>query len=135
MKRRGLLVLVAGITFMLAGCGASSLPEFTREQTADDAITALPAQEPSIDPNSTRFVGTVESTDLYLARAENDALCVIQLQGDEWEQTGCATGDGIGIELESGTLIEAGTYAFPENQVKDGQRVKLSESVSVITFP
>lgn len=59
---------------------------------------------------------------------------MIQVRNQEWDQTGCGAGLGVSIELESGTRIEAGTYKFPQQQVGDGVREQLSESVTVITY-
>lgn len=119
---------------LLTACAATTVPEFEAQQTDRDVL-AEASSERNIDANTTRFVGEVEGIDLYIARGSNDTLCVIQVDDEEWLQTGCGAGSGVGIELESGTRIEAGTFKFPEQQVGDGVREQLSESVTVITYP
>lgn len=121
---------------LLAGCTSTSIPEFETTQTADD-IPTDPAAVDGVDPATTRFVGRVEGSDLYLARGDEDpdSICLIQVRDGKWEQTGCGAGSGLGSELRSGTLIETGSYSFPSDQVGDGQRTELSPSVTVITQP
>ncbi len=117
------------------GVHITSIPEFETTQTAND-IPTDPAAVDGVDPATTRFVGRVEGSDLYLARDEDpDSLCLIQVRDGKWEQTGCGGGSSLGSELRSGTLIETGNYSFPSDQVGDGQRTELSPSVTVITQP
>jgi len=128
------MLLLLSSVMMLTGCTASTLPEFDAEQTDRDVIPEGPAQ-PEIDLDSTRYVGEVEGAQLYLAHGGNDGICLIHIRDQEWEQTGCGAGDGMGSELESGTLIEVGSFRFPEDKAAGGQRTRLSESVSVISYP
>jgi hypothetical protein len=74
---------------LLAGCTSTSIPEFETTRTARD-IPADPAAVDGVDPATTRFVGSVEGSDLYLARGEEDpdSLCLIQVSDGTWEQTG-----------------------------------------------
>ena len=118
---------------VLAGCTPTTLPEFEASQTDRDIILDVSAQD--IDADSTRFIGEVEGADLYLARGTNNSLCLIQIRDEEWEQMGCGAGLGVGSTLESGTRIEAGTFKFPDNEVGEGKRTPLSDSVTVIYFP
>jgi len=129
-----LLVLHSFSALILAGCAATTLPEFEAEQTDRDVIADASTQT-DIDPGSTRFVGEVEGAELYIARGDNDTLCLIAIRDQEWEQTGCGSGLGIGTELQGGSRIEAGSFKFPDSEVADGERTKLSESVTVITYP
>lgn len=133
MRSSAKVLLLLSSAFLLAGCAPTTLPEFEAEQTDRDVL-AEASSEPDIDANTTRFVGEVEGIELYIARGKNDALCVIQVRDREWEQMGCGAGLGVGIELDSGTRIEAGTFKFPEQQVGDGVHGQLSESVTVITY-
>ncbi len=119
---------------LLAGCGASTLPEFEAEQTNRDLIADASTWAPEINPDSTRYVGEVEGAELYLARGEGKT-CLVHIRDQEWEQMGCGAGGGFGAELDSGTLIEVGTYKFPEDRVGGEERTKLSESVYVISNP
>jgi hypothetical protein len=133
MRTLAKVALLSASALLLAGCAVTTIPEFEAEQTDRDVLAAA-SSEPDIDASTTRFVGEVEGIELYIARGKNDVLCVIQVRGQEWDQTGCGAGLGVGIELESGTRIEAGTFNFPEQQVGDGVREQLSESVTVITY-
>lgn len=110
-----------------------TLPEFETVQTDRDVVPDADSQ--GLDADSTRYVGEVEGADLYLARGDNDTLCLIHIRDGEWEQTGCAAGMGLGTTLETGTRIEAGTFRFPPKEVEGGERTELSDSVSVIDFP
>jgi hypothetical protein len=128
------MLLLSCSALLLAGCAATTLPEFEAGQTDRDVVPDASSQS-DIDAETTRFVGEVEGAELYLARGSNDTLCLIHIRDQEWEQTGCGAGLGIGFTLESGTLIEAGTFKFPPEQVGTGVREQLSESVTVITYP
>jgi hypothetical protein len=136
MRSTAKLLALLSSALLLAGCTSTSIPEFETTQTARD-IPTDPAAVDGVDPATTRFVGNVEESDLYLARGEEDpdSLCLIQVRDGKWEQTGCGGGSGLGSELRSGTLIEAGSYSFPSEQVGDGQRTELSPSVTVFTLP
>lgn len=109
------VLLLFSSALFLAGCAATTLPEFEAEQTDRDVIPGASSQS-DIDASSTRFVGEVEGAELYLARGENDTLCLIQIRDQEWEQMGCGAGLGVGSTLESGTRIEAGTFKFPHDR-------------------
>jgi hypothetical protein len=134
MRSSAKVLLLLSAASLLTACAATTVPEFEARQSDRDILAAA-SSEPDIDANTTRFVGEVEGIELYIARGSNDTLCVIQVHDEEWLQTGCGAGSGVGIELESGTRIEAGTFKFPEQQVGDGVREQLSESVTVITYP
>lgn len=134
MRSSAKALLLLSTALLLTACAATTVPEFEAEQ-GDRDILAAASSEPDIDANTTRFVGEVEGIELYLARGSNDTLCVIQVHDEELVQTGCGAGSGVGIELESGTRIEAGTFKFPDGQIGDGVREQLSESVTVITYP
>jgi hypothetical protein len=134
MRSSAKVLLLLSAALFLTGCAATSVPEFEAEQSDRDVLAEM-SSEPDIDAATTRFVGEVEGIKLCIARGSNDALCVIQVHGEEWIQMGCGAGSGVGIELESGTLVEAGAFKFPEGQVGDGLREQLSESVAVITYP
>ena len=54
------------------------------------------------------------------------------MRDGEYDSTGCGSGLTLGTALQSGTLIEVGSFSFPESQVGDGERTELSESVTVI---
>lgn len=102
-------------------------------QTDRDVVPDADSQD--IDADSTRFVGEVEGADFYLARGSNDTLCLIQIRNGEWEQTSCGAGMGIGVTLLTGTRIEAGMFRFRPEEVEDGERTPLSDSVTVVDFP
>ena len=125
------LVLLAA-ALLLVGCAATSIPEFDAPQTERDMLPA-DAVLSDIDPGSTRYVGDVEGAEVYLARADGDQLCVIQLRGGQPEQMGCGAGMGIGTTLPSGTMIEAGSFRFPADQVEDATREQVSPSVTIVT--
>jgi hypothetical protein len=131
LPAKALILLSAAL--LLTSCAAASLPEFDVEQTERDVVPAEISLE-DIDAGTTRFVGEVEGTDLYLARGADDTLCLLQVRGGELDQAGCGSGLGLGVELDSGTRIESGTFRFPQDQIGDGERTKLSESVTVITY-
>ena len=118
---------------LLAGCAPTTLPEFESAQTDRDVIADAASQD--IDPESTRFVGEVEGADVYLARGNNDTLCLIQMRDGDWEQMGCGAGLGIGTTLESGTRLDAGTFKFSDHEVAGAERTPLSDSVTVIYYP
>jgi hypothetical protein len=129
------LVLLSSV-LLLAGCAAASIPEFEVEQTYRDVVVvADPAARPSIDPDSTRYVGDVEGAELYLSRGEHETTCLILIRDEVWELTGCGAGGGLGWTLESGTLLEVGDFRFSALDVAGGTRTKLSDSVTVISFP
>ncbi|MDT0180242.1 hypothetical protein Q9S36_08470 [Microbacterium sp. ARD31] len=135
MRSSAKVLLVLPLLGLLAGCTATTLPEFQAEQTDRDVIRDTSAHE-GVDVESTRYVGDVEGAELYLARGdEGDTLCLIHIRDQEWEQMGCGAGLGLGTVLPSGTRIEAGTFRFPAEEVGDGEREQLSESVAVITYP
>ena len=127
------LLLLLPATLLLAGCAATTLPEFEAAQTDRDVVPA--SAQADIDADTTRFVGEVEGAEIYLARGVDDTLCLIHIRDDEWEQMGCGAGLGVGSTLESGTRLEAGTFRFPEQQIGEGTREPLSESVTVIFQP
>ncbi|MDN3311779.1 hypothetical protein QWJ90_12650 [Microbacterium oryzae] len=129
---KALIVLVSAL--LLAGCGApSALPEFEAEQTEVDLIPDV-EEKGDIDPASTRYAGDVDGTRVYLARgtSEDEQLCVIVMRDEDWMQTGCAAGTGVGTELEDGTRVEAGSFRYSDSEVGDRERIELSESVRVI---
>lgn len=134
MRSSAKVLLLLSTALLLTACAPTAVPEFEAQQSDRDILAEAPA-EPAIDADTTRFVGEVEGIELFIARGGNDTLCVIQVHDEEWVQTGCGAGSGVGVELESGTRIEAGTFRFPEQQVGDGVREQLSESVTVITYP
>ena len=134
MRSSTKLLLILPAALLLAGCAATTLPEFEAEQTDRDVVADASAQA-DIDADTTRFVGEVEGAELYIARGADDTLCVIHVRDDEWEQMGCGGGLGVGLTLKSGTRIEAGTFQFSEVHVGDGTREQLSESVTVISYP
>ncbi|WP_431797342.1 hypothetical protein [Microbacterium kunmingense] len=133
MRSRATVLLSSVCILILSGCSATTLPEFETVQADRDVVPDADSQD--IDADSTRFVGEVEGVDLYLARGSDDTLCLIQLRDGEWEQTACGAGMGIGITLETGTRIEAGTFRFRPEEVERGVRTPLSDSVTVIDFP
>lgn len=129
------LLIVAGA---LAGCSASAtLPEFEVAQAGDDRVPQ-PSQLGDIDPDSTRLVGEVDDYTLFLGRGEavndGEALCLIFVADDSIDQTACGAGDGVGMELPTGVLIEAGNFTFPQDETSGRSRVELSDSVSVVTL-
>ena len=134
MRSSAKVLFLLSAASLLTACTATTVPEFEAQQSDRDIPTEA-SSDRDIDASTTRFVGEVEGIELYIARGNNDTLCVIQVHDEEWLQTGCGAGSGVGIELESGTRIEAGTFKFPEQQVGDGVREQLSESVTVITYP
>lgn len=126
------MVLLAS-ALLLTGCTALSIPEFEAEQSSRDLVVIEEAQT-NIDLDSTRYVGEVEGAELYLARGEGKT-CLIQIREEVWEQTGCGAGGGLGTTLQSGTRIEVGDFTFPADEIAGGTRTKLSDSVTVISFP
>jgi hypothetical protein len=134
MRSRARTLLLLPVVLLLASCAATSLPEFDAAQTDRDIIPD-PSSQSDVDSSTTRFVGEVEGADLYLARGNNDTVCLIHIRDEEWEQMGCGAGSGIGTELDSGTRIEVGTFKFTPDEVGDGERTHLSDSVTVITYP
>lgn len=134
MRSSAKMLLLGSSMLLLAGCAATTLPEFEAAQTDRDVIPDASSQA-DIHADTTRFVGEVEGAEFYLARGRNDTLCLVQIRDHEWEQLGYGSGLGIGTKLESGTRIEAGTFRFPEHEVGDGVREQLSESVTVISYP
>jgi hypothetical protein len=124
---------------LLTGCVAgnvpdspASIPEFETEQTARDIVPDEAALR-DIQAGSTRFVGDVEEYSLYLARGADRSLCLIQIRDDTWESTGCGAGNDVGTQLRSGTRIEAGSFTFPDDDLRGRERHQLSESVTVIS--
>lgn len=132
MRSRATVLLSLACILILSGCSSTALPEFETAQTDRDVVPDADSQD--IDADSTRFVGEVEGAELFLARGNNDTLCLIHIRDGEWEQMGCAAGMGIGTTLETGTRIEAGTFKFPPEEVEGGERTPLSDSVTVIYF-
>ncbi|MDR7183433.1 hypothetical protein J2X85_000456 [Microbacterium trichothecenolyticum] len=133
MRSRASAVLALLSIVVLAGCSPTTLPEFESAQTDRDILVDAASQD--VDADSTRFVGEVEGADIYLARGTDDTLCLIQIRDGEWEHTGCGAGLGIGSTLATGTRIEAGTFTFPDDEVAGGKRTRLSDSVTVISYP
>jgi hypothetical protein len=135
MKVIPLLIVASALT----GCSASAtLPEFDAAQAADDRVPQ-PSQLGDVDPDSTRLVGEVDDYTLFLGRGAgvtgDETLCLIFVADDSINQTACGAGKGVGMELPTGVLIEAGNFTFPEDKTLGGSRVELSDSVSVITIP
>lgn len=124
--------MLLGSLLLLTGCSETSLPEFAAEQNDGDIIERI-ADQPDIDPESTRYVGEVEGIQLYLARGEDRATCLIQMRGDMWVTTGCGAGDGVGVALPSGTRIEVGTFTFDVAETDAYTRTELSDSVTLIS--
>jgi hypothetical protein len=131
------LLLALGL---LAGCSGpltpSMLPEYDAPQAAADQVPE-PSQLGDVDPDSTRLVGKVDDYMVFLGRGETvsgeDTLCLIYIAHDSIDQIGCGAGNGVGAELRSGVMIEAGDFSFPSIKTSGGVRAELSESVSVIT--
>lgn len=117
--------LAVGGMLSLAGCSAGDLPEFQREQTEADRVTAE-ADDMAIDMDSSRFVGEAGQYGIYLARpSDAPGLCLVAVvtSDDEWISTGCGGSDGVAITLPDGTTIGAGSLA--------AEGTHLSESVVV----
>ena len=132
MRLPGKVFVLLSVSLMLSSCAAAPLPEFKVEQTERDIIPNASSLT-GVEPGSTRFVGEVESADLYMTRGDGDILCLVEARPEASYNVFCGDGLGVGVELESGTRIELGTFRFPESQIGDGERAQLSESVTVIT--
>ena len=114
---------------------SEALPEFAFDQTDEDLLPeSFLAEDDTLDPASTRFVGRIDGYAIYLAQnAQSDGVCALALTEDAPPvavSMGCfgpMTGDGGGSFGVTDTL-EIGLGArHPEPQ---GIPIRLSESVT-----
>lgn len=79
-------------------CSAGDVPEFATEQTDLDVV----ANERAIDgiaPGATRFVGEVDGVELFLAKSQEDEICLIQIRDSGLESSACSSGGGLGTTI------------------------------------
>jgi hypothetical protein len=130
-RRLACFSLAISAALLLSGCtAATAIPEFEREQTGRDRPSALRDAEGDVRPDSIRFVGTLEETDIYLGRwsDSDNGLCLLFVPASESVSAACSDSDGVGAELPNGTRVEAGSYFSHTNEDSD----RLSESVRFV---
>lgn len=124
-------LLLAAPILLLAGCSASDLPEFATEQTDRDVVDDERAIE-GIASETTRFVGAVDGVELFLAKSQDDEICLIQLRDGGFESTACSSGGGLGTTVTGGPAVEVGDFSYlPDAESRPG-REQISDSVVVI---
>ena len=120
-------------------------PELLRLATDEDAIDGMDwfddtidGVDDEIDPESTRFVATIDGVDIYLATNRGQSqICVIAHPVGTLASTGCgpwpaggSTSMTTGIAQD--LTIAVGTDSYPNS---DAERIPLSESVTAIVGP
>lgn len=123
--------MIAGAAIMLAGCAPSAYPAFDREPTAADAMPEDAAffdsdAFDSYDVESLRYVGTYETTDLYIIRNTVGAACLF-VAADKDSTIACGGGGAVTASSPAGTF-ELGPAPMPAD---DGWTV-ISENVRVL---
>lgn len=124
-------LLLAAPILLLAGCSAGDLPEFATEQTDRDVVADARAAD-GIASDTTRFVGEVDGVELFLAKSQDDEICLIQLRDGNFESTACSSGGGLGTIITGGPAVEVGDFRYlPDAENRPG-REQISDSVVVI---
>lgn len=89
-------LVAAAAAVMLTGCAASTgLTDLDREATEADALPELPEyayDDVEIDPDSTRYVGEHEGTQLWLTRTAANGACLLSYPDSEGWLVGCTDG-------------------------------------------
>jgi hypothetical protein len=123
------------LMLLLAGCSLSGeLPEFDLEQSARDILPESDATSSDLDPTSTRYLGDAGQFTVYLAKGTDtpNLVCIAAYENEVQHSMSCGGGSAMGLEMPDGTLLEVGGFAFPDRDVGDRERTKLSDSVVVI---
>ncbi|KQR26001.1 hypothetical protein [Microbacterium sp. Leaf151] len=112
---------------------AAMYPELTFPQTIEDAISADVLRDSAIDSGSTRFIGTVNDFDIFLAQpADGIGRCIVTFTAidDRPWSAGCASGTQEGAAVFG--IDDRLTVAIgdPDDSEIEGIPIRLSESVT-----
>jgi hypothetical protein len=112
---------------------AAMYPELTFPQTIEDAISADVLRDSAIDSGSTRYIGTVNDFDIFLAQpAGGDGRCIVTFTAadDRPWSADCASGTQEGAAIfgvDDGLTVAIGDR---DDSEIDGIPIRLSESVT-----
>lgn len=104
-----LAVAVGGAAALAAcGSGGASYADLERDATEQDAPPRAAADaiaERDADPESSRFVGAFDGHQVWLLRAEPNAVCMVVQSAEEPEWLLSCGGDGLTTTLADGTTF------------------------------
>jgi hypothetical protein len=120
-------------------------PELLRPATDEDAIDGMDGVDDgrdgvddAIDPESTRFVATIDGVDIYLGTNRGQSqVCVIAHRAGTLASTGCGpwpagSSSSMTTGIAEDLTIAVGMDSYPNS---DAERIPLSESVTAIVGP
>lgn len=74
----------------------------------------------------------MDGVELFLAKSQDDEICLIQLRDGNFESTACSSGGGLGTIITGGPAVEVGDFRYlPDAENRPG-REQISDSVVVI---